>query len=282
MSEPNTVAGYRVVVKIAEGAHSTIYKCEAPEDGSIVAVKVLSPRAARVATKLTQRLHKAWEGQRALKLVHPNVIRTFHAGQWGDTYFLVMEYLDGGNLSQHIERNSPEIQGRRIPLLCQAAHGLSYVHQSGIIHRDVCPRNFMLAADGTIKLIDFSVAMGVGDVLRNTGARTGRPAYMAPEVIRENAFSERSDIYAFGITMYETLTGRRPFKGNDRYAAMYNQLNVNPIPPSRYNAAIPPELEALVLRAMAKSPDERFRRMDELLVALTAMDEGFGAVRTRG
>ena len=273
MFEPETVAGYRVVMKIAEGSHSKIYKCEAPDSGRIVAVKVLTAHTARVATKLTQRLHKAWEGQRALKLIHPNVVRTYEAGPWQETYYLVMEYLDGGNLSQHIERNSAEIQGRRISLLCQAARGLSYVHQSGIIHRDVCPRNFMLTGDGVLKLIDFSVAVGVGDVLRNTGARTGRAAYMAPEVIRENAFSERSDIYAFGITMYEMLTGQRPFKGNDRYVAMYNQLNVNPIPPSRYNNAIPPELEMLILRAMAKNPEERFRKMDELVVALTAMKD---------
>jgi serine/threonine-protein kinase len=129
----------------------------------------------------------------------------------------------------------------------------------------------MLAEDATPKLIDFGVAMDKRDVLRNTGARTGRPSYMAPELIRENIFNERTDIYAFGVTMYETLTGRKPFESADRYSTMHLQLNVNPFPPSRHNPEITPELEAITLKAMAKDAAARYRSMDELYVALTAL-----------
>ena len=271
VSNAATIAGYRVISRIVEGPMSTIYRCENKDGVGVVAVKVLSQHAALVASKLTERLGKPWEGQRAITLKHPNVVRTLEYGKWGNTYYLVMEYLDGGNLSEHIETGSSALDGKRLSILTLVAHGLTYVHQQGIIHRDVCPRNIMLAEDGTPRLIDFGVAMGARDILRNTGARTGRSSYMAPELVRDNIFNEQTDIYAFGVTLYETLTGRKPFEGDGRLSTMHLQLNLAPFPPSRYNPDIPPELEAVTMKATSKKPDIRYRKMDELFVALTAL-----------
>jgi len=271
MDEPKVIAGNHVIAMLAQGPMSTIYQCERAEDARVVAIKVLTPHAARAANKVTTKLKKKWEGQRALTLIHPNVVRTFDCGRWRDTYYIVMEYLGGGNLSEHLERSSPVIRGQRLRILTQAAHGLSYVHQAGIIHRDVCPRNVMLADDGTAKVIDFGVAMGKDDRLRNTGKRTGRANYMAPEVVHDNVFNECTDIYAFGITLYETLAGSKPFEGDNRDATMYRQMNVAPIPPSRVNPNIPIELEAIIVKSLSKNPDDRYQKMDEVFVALTAL-----------
>ena len=268
------IAGYRIIEPLTEGASSALYVCEDPRRDEPVLVKVLSPHSARIADKLSRRLGKEWEGERACRLVHPNIVRTHTCGRDGRTYYIVMEYLTGGSLDELLRTDSPRLDGRRLQIAMAAGRGVAYVHELGIIHRDICPRNILLHQDGTPKLIDFGVAAARGDVIRNTGMRTGRPSYMAPELVRSNLFNERTDIYSFGITLYEILAGQLPFRPGDRYARMQQHLSVEPVPLSKVCATVTPQLESVVLRTISKDPRERPRTMDELLRDLQACSAG--------
>ena len=261
---------YRAVERLAGGRLSTLYRGEHVQTREVVAVKVLSDYGCQVANKLTQRLGKPWEGERASKLQHPNVVRTLAYGKAHDRYYIVMEYLPGGNLAGLLQMHSPAVEGRKIETMRQAARGLEYVHSRGVIHRDISPRNVMLAADGTAKLIDFGVSISKADVVLKRGLRTGRPGYMAPELIRDYKYNESTDIYAFGVSLYYVATGQPPRQtSEDPFEALAMVLNT-PIPPPRsVRPTISPRLEKIILRAMEPHPFARYpsvtRLLDDLL-----------------
>jgi serine/threonine protein kinase len=252
--------------RVAQGRLSTLYRAKLVRTGETVALKLLSEYGCRVANKLSRKLKKDWEGARALKLSHPNVVRTIACGRERGRYYIVMEFLSGGNLSGLLRSDSPAVQGKKIEIMRQAARALEYVHEQGTIHRDVCPRNVMLDADGDAKLIDFGVAATKGDRVRNVGTPAGRPGYMAPERVRHNRFNERTDIYAFGVSLYEVATGQRPFRvSEETYRALASMLNIGFPPPRKVRPSISPRLEAIILRAMATRPDARYPSMTVLL-----------------
>ena len=264
---------------IAEGPMSVVYKAADKRTGGaqaadrVVAIKVLKDSAARVAHRLATELGKPWEGERAIELVHPNVVRTIACGREGGTYYMVMEFIDGATLASLIYEGGPHLDGRRIPVIRQIAEGLAYIHGKGLIHRDVCPKNVLIDAAGHAKLIDFGVAIATTDKLQNTGRRTGRPSYMAPELIRANIFDVRTDIYALGVTMYELCTGAKPLAATDRYEKMRLHLYSNPNAPADVNKQVPEPLSKLILRCLAKDPEQRYQSAEELLAGLP--DEAF-------
>ena len=265
---------YQVVEKIAVGRMSTLYRGSHVKTGEVAAIKVLSDYGCRVADKLTRKLHKEWEGSRAAKLEHRNVVRTMGCGKEHGRYYILMEFLPGGNLADLLRTESPTIDGHKIEIMRQAGRGLEYVHGCGIIHRDICPRNFMLSAYGAAKLIDFGVAAERGDRIRNTGRRTGRPAYMASELIRTNRFNDMTDIYAFGVSLYEVVTGRRPFRvTDDTFKALSAILNAEAPRPTQLRPSIDPRLEAVILKAMAAEAKERYATMTDLLSDLEGVDD---------
>ena len=269
-----TCAGYRLLEKVARGRLSTLYRGENRKSGEPVAVKILSSYGGKVADKLTRKLKKEWEGQRALRLQHPHIVHTIACGKERGRYYIAMEFLEGGTLTQAILANSPAIAGRRIELMLQAASGLEYVHKCGIIHRDICTRNVMLARDGAAKLIDFGVAANKDDRIRNTGQRTGRPSHMAPELIRTNRFDERTDIFAFGVSLYEVVTGQRPFHSrDDSFETLAAVLNADIRPPSQINPAVGKRLEAIILRAIERRRARRYPTVTALLADLQGVTE---------
>ena len=239
--------------------------------GQPVAVKVLSAHGNRIAEKLSVKLGKPWEGERAMSLTHPNVVRTFSCGKEKGSYCIVMEYLPGGNLAEHIRERTPRVMARRLDILLAATNGLAYVHEKGIIHRDICPKNLMFDKEGTVKLIDFGVAIHKEDRLKPAEVRTGRPSYLAPELIRHNHFSVQTDIYAFGVMLYEAFTGQRPFLTDDREELMKMHLRAEVIAPSRIDPALPAEVDSVVLKALDKLPQQRYSSMREVMAALTRL-----------
>lgn len=265
---------YRLVEPIAEGRLSVLYRGEHARTGETVAVKVLTDYAGRVARKLSRKLHKPWEGARALELRHPHVVHTIDCGKERGTYYIVMEFLAGGTVSQLIHARAPSIEGQRVRVMREAAAGLHYVHSRGVIHRDVCLQNIMLDAQGAAKLIDFGVAAHRGDRIRNTGQRTGRPSHMAPELIRTNRFNERTDIFAFGVSLYEIATGRRPFAMRDEtFETLSSVLNTETRPPRSLNPRVSERLEAIILRALDPQPARRFPSIALLLEHLERVGE---------
>jgi serine/threonine protein kinase len=185
-----------------------------------------------------------------------------------------MEFLYGGTLAALLQASSPAVQGKKIEIMRQAARGMEYVHGRGIIHRDICPRNVMLSAYGVAKLIDFGVAANKDDRIRDTGERTGRPAYMAPELIRTNHFDERTDIYAFGVSLYEVATGHRPFPSrDDAREAVAAVLNTEIVPPRQARPSMSQRLDALIRKAMAPRALERHPTVAALLEDMAGVSE---------
>lgn len=273
--EDTSVFGeYRAIERLAVGRLSTLYRGEHLRTHEVVAIKVLSEYGGRVADKLSQRLGKPWEGEHARKLDHPNVVRTLACGKEHGRYYIVMEYLTGGNLATLLQTKSPVIEGRKIELMRQAAKGLEYVHSRGVIHRDVCPQNIMLSSEGVAKLIDFGVAISSRDQVLKRGLRTGRPGFMAPELIRDYKYNQCTDIYAFGVSLYQVATGRLPFRtSDDPFEALSIVLNAPIPPPSALRPSVSKRLEAIILRAMEPRPQARYQTVSRLLDDLAGVTD---------
>ena len=270
-----TYGGFVPAEKIAKGRMSTLYRGTHVETGEVAAIKVLSDYGNRVAEKLARKLKMDWEGARAEKFEHRNVVRTIGCGKERGNYYILMEFLPGGNLTGLLRSKSKSIEGRKIQIMQQSGRGLEYLHSVGVIHRDICPRNFMLSAYGVSKLIDFGVAANRGDKIRNTGQRTGRPSYMAPELIRTNHFSDQTDLYAFGVSLYEVTTGQRPFQVTDDVRkALSSMLNMKVPTPREIRPSISERLEAVIMQAIQPSPRKRYPEMADLLEDLDQCDDG--------
>jgi len=264
------IAGRDLLERVAEGPMSTVYRA-ADSSKTTICAKVLTPHGNRIAEKLSVKLGKPWEGERAKPFDHPNVVHTFDCGKEKGQYYILMEYLGGGSFAEHLRVRTPAIMARRIDILIAAATGLAYVHEKGIIHRDVCPKNLMFDSEGNIKLIDFGVAIHKHDRLKQTEVRTGRPSYLAPELIRYNRFDVQTDIYAFGVMLYEAFAGKRPFLADSREELMNLHMRAAPVPPSKIDASIAPEVDSVVLQALEKVSQQRYVNMKQLVTALVRL-----------
>jgi serine/threonine-protein kinase len=267
---PRRIAGYELAEQIASGPMSVVWK-GARGDGTQAAVKILTEHGGRIAEKLSVKLGKPWEGEKARILQHPHVVDTLDCGKTRGRYYIVMELLTGGSFAEHLRVRTPAVMARRLEILIAAANGLAYVHEKGIIHRDMCPKNLMFDREGEVKLIDFGVSILKSDRLKPTEVRTGRPSYLAPELIRHNRFNEQTDIYAFGVMLYEAFAGRRPFLADNRDELMNLHLRVDPVPPSHADHTVPPAVDRVVLRALAKQPQHRFPNMRHVITSLVGL-----------
>ena len=260
------VKGYRLRGEIASGGMSTIYKAVSRATHETVAIKILFPHYAKHRTMM-QKLFKEKhvEGETASSLQHRNVIRTYSFGRFRNRYYFIMEYVDGMNLNQIIYHRPELLRNHRLDIIRQAAEGLSYIHSRGIIHRDFCPKNILLSQNGEVKIIDFGLAVSKTSRFRGLGERSGTPSYMAPEQIRALEADERTDIYSFGVSVYEMIASKPPFAGEDSFARMQQHLSSEPVPISKRVPDIQPALGKIVSRAMQKDPRDRYKSMDDLL-----------------
>jgi len=260
---------YRLLSEISEGGMSTVYKALSRVTGEIVAIKILFPKYAdkrMMLEKLFEEKHV--EGDIAASLFHPNVIRTYSYGRVRDQYYFVMEYVKGPNLKNAIYRQSDLLEGKKIDIIIQIAKALRYIHQKGIIHRDVCSKNLLLNEEGRVKLIDFGLAVTKSGKYKGIGERAGTPSYMSPEQIRALEPDERTDIYSLGIVMYEIIAGEAPFSGDNDFSRMQNHLNVSPVKMSSRVSGIHPDIEKIVEKAMQKNPADRYGSVENLIFDL--------------
>ncbi len=270
---PGTIGGYKILQEIAEGGMSTIYKAISPRTQEVVAIKILFPHYARHKRWLQNLFReKQMEGEIASSMNYPNVIRTHSYGKTGNRYYFVMEYINGSNLKDMIYFRGKNLRGHKLDIIKQVAKGLSYIHSCGIIHRDICPKNILVSEKANVKIIDFGLAILKSGGHRTSWVRSGTPSYMSPEQIRALEPDERTDIYSFGVTMYELLAEKPPFRGEDDFARMQQHLVFEPVPLSKKILDIPPVLEKIVSRAMQKEPVDRYRSMDDLLDDLEKVD----------
>ncbi len=261
---------YRVLKKLGEGGMGAVYLADQFAINRKVALKILHPDFAK-DEDFIRRFRQ--EATLAASFSHQNVITVFDFDQADDgSLYIVMEYVAGHNLSDVI-RNEPMDLASALQLAIQIAGGLSAAHRAGVIHRDIKPENIMVVGGGKeVKLMDFGIARlrdrTTTTRLTQTGMIMGTPVYMAPEQIEGGELSEQTDIYAFGIVLYEMFTGRVPFKASTPGAILVKHLHEAPIPLSKVRKEIPSSVERIVIQALQKSPEKRQRGMDEVVDAL--------------
>ena len=245
-------------------------------DGAEVAIKLITPEFTALAEQLDRVFQKDSEGEVAASLRHDNVVRTFQFGKKGKQYFIVMEYIDGPNLKQLIDGGVERWRQNRYRIALDAGRGLAYIHSHDLVHRDFCPKNILLDPANRPKVIDFGLAVPAHLKSEWRFDRSGTASYMAPEQVRGHKVDSRTDIYAFGMTVYEILTGRRPYpEAKTRQAKMTGHLNIEATPPRKYDPSIPIPLEHIIMRCIAKSPSQRFRRMEEILQPMAQLYAAF-------
>jgi serine/threonine protein kinase len=257
---------YRVVEKLGEGGMAVVYKGYQASLNRYVAIKVLRGDLAH-DQEFVARFHR--EALAVAKLSHPNILHIYDTGVAHGVYYIVMDYAEGGSLSDLI-RQGPIDASRAVSIAIQMAGALDYAHREGLIHRDVKPSNILLSKDGRPLLSDFGIAkiMYEATQLTRTGATIGTPEYMAPEQVQGQPSDGRADIYALGVVLYEMLAGTVPFRAATPVATLYKHVH-EPLPPLRQaNSNVPAWLEAAVYKALAKRPEDRFQRASAFARAL--------------
>jgi len=263
-----TLGQYRIIEQIGQGGMATVYRAYQPSLDRYVAIKILPPYFAHepgFAMRFTR------EARAVARLNHPNILPIYDFGQEQDLSYIVMKCVEAGTLKQIL--GAPLALDVTADIVQQVAAALDHAHQRGILHRDVKPSNVLLDEGGWVLLTDFGLAKMVegSAVLTASGVGVGTPAYMAPEQGRGEAVDARADIYSLGIVLYEMLTGRVPFEAETPMAVVIKHIT-DPLPlPRSINPDLPDAIERVVLKALAKSPDDRFGSTTEMADALASV-----------
>lgn len=267
-------ARYRLARKVGSGSMGDVYEGRRIADDLQIAVKVLKPEHTADEVFRHRFLREA---KSTVAVQHPNVVDVMDFGEAeGGWLYIVMEFLQGEELSEYLDRLKRLTWKQSCALLQQAATGLAAAHELGIVHRDVKPSNILLVDDkaggARVKIVDFGVAKladsAQSRVLTQVDAVIGTVHYMSPEQAEGGDADHRSDIYSLGITAYELATGQVPFDGRDMFVIMMGHLQREPTPPSELVADFPPAANAFILRCLAKQPHDRFDTMQEVLAVL--------------
>ena len=272
-----SIGDYAILQELGKGGYGRVYKVEHTITGRREAMKIL---AATNSGEESERFLREIRLQASLS--HPN-IAVVHTAFWvNDDLALICELLEGQSLQQLLDQQQPPPTQAK-DILAQVLDALSYAHARGIIHRDISPANIFLTVSGVVKIIDFGLAKAATDLrLTREGSPIGVAHYMSPEQIRGSQdIDARTDIYSCGVVLYELLTGRKPFDGDNAFAIMKAHTEEAAPPPCAVNAQIPNELSAIVLRALAKRPEERFRSADAFLQALKQVEPPLLKANTR-
>jgi len=263
MAQQTVLGGrYEVTSLLGRGGMASVYLATDRVLGRQVAVKVLSKQFAADAS-FVERFRR--EAQAAASLSHPNVVGVYDTGSDGNVHYIVMEYVQGRTLADIIRAEGPLLPERAAEIAGGVAAALAFSHRAGIVHRDVKPANIMITRSGDIKVMDFGIARAqAGDSLTRTQTVLGTATYFSPEQAQGESVDARSDIYALGCVLYEMMTGNPPFTGDTAVGVAYKHVREEPVPPSRVNHDVPPSLDAIDLKCLAKNPANRYQTAGEL------------------
>ena len=260
-----TISHYDILEKLGEGGMGVIYKAKDTTLDRIVALKFLPHYLTSDKTERERFYHEA---RAASSLNHPNITTIHEIQEFNNQIYLAMELIEGMTLKRLLQEDSLPIK-RVLDLAIQSCEGLAAAHDKGIVHRDIKSDNIMVTPKGQVKITDFGLAKIKGaSKLTKAGSTLGTAAYMSPEQAQGEEVDQRSDIFSFGVVLYEMLTGTLPFKGEHQAALMYSLINEEPISIARYNDKVTADLERLVSKAMAKDKNERYQHVDDLLADL--------------
>jgi serine/threonine-protein kinase len=262
----DVIGDYKVIDTAGSGGMGAVYKIEHVITKRIEAMKIL-PSGLSTDPEQVQRFER--EIQLQARLHHPNIVALYNALRDERSIALVMEFVEGEPLQRMLEAGPLPLK-TAVEYARQVLSALAYAHEAGVIHRDVSPANIIITPDRTAKLTDFGLARTESDLrLTVTGAPVGSPWYMSPEqILGVGVIDSRTDIYALAAVLYEMLTGAKAFEGEGAFEVMRGHMETTPAPPSSRNPEVPPAVDQIVLRALAKEPEKRFQSADEFRVAL--------------
>ena len=262
---------YRILSRLGAGGMAAVYLAEDQELGRRVAIKILDDRHANDASFL-ERFRR--EAQNAASLNHPNIVAIYDRGEAEGSSYIAMEYLEGPTLKDLIVREGPLPIPVAIDHARQILAAVGFAHRHGIVHRDIKPHNVLVGEDGRCKVTDFGIARSGASEMTEVGSIVGTAQYLSPEQARGGPISPASDLYSVGVVLYEMLTGTVPFAGEQPLEIAMKHLSGVPAAPSTHRRGIPRELDAIVLRALAKTPAARYRSADAFDAELTSFSRG--------
>ena len=263
---------YRLKEKLGSGGMADVYLADDLLLNREVAVKVLHPQFASDPLYIQRFRHEA---QAAANLNHPAIVNVYDWGNDGEIYYLVMEFVEGMDLKQVIQGEGKLLPARAAEIAAEIASALQFAHQRRLVHRDIKPHNIFITNLGQVKVMDFGIArVGAGNGMTQTGMVMGTPQYISPEQAQGMAVDGRSDIYSLGVVLYEMVTGKVPFDDPNPMTVAYKQVKEDPLPPSALVPEIPPALESIIMKALAKNPANRYQTAQEMKADLLRFLEG--------
>jgi serine/threonine protein kinase len=272
---PRKIPGYQLFGRLGAGAMATVYKGRQVSLDRYVAIKILPKKYCHMA-KFVKRFYA--EGRAAARLNHPNIVAALDVGRQGDIHYFVMEYVEGHTIYEHLVKDGPYQEAEALRIGIQIANALNHAHQAGLIHRDVKPKNILIAREGVAKLADMGLARAVSDreaAEAEAGKACGTPYYISPEQIRGAVnIDYRADIYGFGATLYHMVTGEVPFKGPEVTAILRKHLREPLRPPNQLNPELSDGMCTIIELCMAKDPAKRYAATTDLIEDLQAVARG--------
>ncbi|MEZ5100350.1 MAG: Stk1 family PASTA domain-containing Ser/Thr kinase [Thermoleophilia bacterium] len=277
MAQPDSLVNklfddrYRILRRIGAGGMATVYLAEDEELGRRVAIKILSERYANDEL-FVERFRR--EAQSAASLSHPNIVAIYDRGEAEGTYYIAMELIEGRSLKEMILTRGRLPPRQAIEFTRQILAALRFAHRNGIVHRDIKPHNILVGHEDQLKVADFGIARAGASQMTETGSIMGTAQYLSPEQARGDQVTPASDLYSVGIVLYEMLTGQVPFTGDSAVAIAMKHVNEPPRPPSQHAPRVSRELDAVILRAIAKNPIDRYQSAEDFDADLKRAAQG--------
>ena len=252
---------YEILERIGSGGMSDVYRARCHKLNRLVAIKVLKEEFSQDASFVEK---FKMEAQAAARLSHPNIVNVYDVVDEGDLHYIVMELVEGITLKSYIAKKGMLGTREAIGIALQMAQGIEAAHENGIVHRDIKPQNIIISMDGKVKVTDFGIARAASSQTMSATA-VGSVHYISPEQARGGYCDTRSDIYSFGVTLYEMMTGKVPFEGDNTVTVALAHLEEPMERPSAVNPSVPVSLEKIILKCTQKKPEYRYGSMGEVI-----------------
>lgn len=257
---------YNLIARVGQGSMSKVWKAEDSMGGKLLAVKVLDKEKTKKFEARFAGLNKPHEGQIALSLHHPYVVKTLEIGlTMEEEMYLVMEYVEGSGLSLLVDLQTEQMKRYRIRYMIQIGEALEYFHKKELLHRDICPRNIMVTDTDQIQLIDFGLALPNTPDFRKPGNRTGTANYMAPELIKRQTTDHRIDIFSYAVTCFEMYTKRHPWDAAMTIDAVLQHVNKPPLEITTLVPDIDPQIAKAIMKGLERDPNDRWQNINEMV-----------------